>query len=460
MLYEILMLDDDLKNLKATKRFLELNGLSVTITDSISDAVELVRVNEYALMLLDFNMAKLGHKVAEEIRAISPRQQIAMYSCDQSREALKQSLQAGAIDFIEKDRAPAEILSTVYMYCRRYDELIRTIGRTKNKSEKQRLIESVGMIGQSDTSVKLANQILQIANSSAGSSVHVHGPSGAGKELAAKAIHEKSDRSKRPFIAINCAAIPKDLLESTLFGHKRGSFTGATADQDGKFIQADKGTIFLDEIAELSLELQAKLLRVTQERVVDPIGGAPRKVDVQIISATHQNLEQLVRMGRFREDLMYRIKVIELDIAPLRDRVDDIEPLIEFFTQKTNERRGGGGRFQRRTLDILKRYHWPGNVRELANVVERHLILAGQNDIRPDDLDLKLYQTDSPNSQAVKLSEFDGRQLEAKMGYIHGVIENAGSKAEAARRLGVTAPHLQYLLSGSRAARSKASGGA
>lgn len=460
MLYEILMLDDDLKNLKATKRFLELNGLSVTITDSISDAVELVRVNEYALMLLDFNMAKLGHKVAEEIRAISPRQQIAMYSCDQSREALKQSLQAGAIDFIEKDRAPAEILSTVYMYCRRYDELIRTIGRTKNKSEKQRLIESVGMIGQSDTSVKLANQILQIANSSAGSSVHVHGPSGAGKELAAKAIHEKSDRSKRPFIAINCAAIPKDLLESTLFGHKRGSFTGATADQDGKFIQADKGTIFLDEIAELSLELQAKLLRVTQERVVDPIGGAPRKVDVQIISATHQNLEELVRMGRFREDLMYRIKVIELDIAPLRDRVDDIEPLIEFFTQKTNERRGGGGRFQRRTLDILKRYHWPGNVRELANVVERHLILAGQNDIRPDDLDLKLYQTDSPNSQAVKLSEFDGRQLEAKMGYIHGVIENAGSKAEAARRLGVTAPHLQYLLSGSRAARSKASGGA
>ena len=455
MHFEILMLDDDLKNLSATKRFLELNGLSVTITDSISDAIELVRKNEYALVLLDFNMATLGHKVAEEIRAVSPRQQIAMYSCDQSREALKQSLQAGAIDFIEKDRAPAAILSTIYTYCRRYDELIRTIGRTKNKSEKQRLIESIGMIGQSDTSAKLATQILQIAHSSAGSSVHIFGPSGAGKELAAKAIHEKSDRAKRPFIAINCAAIPKDLLESTLFGHKRGSFTGASVDQDGKFVQADKGTIFLDEIAELPLELQAKLLRVTQERVVDPIGGQPRKVDVQIISATHQNLEALVAQGRFREDLMYRIKVIELNIAPLRDRVDDIEPLIEFFTSQLNARRGGGGRFQRRTLDILKRYHWPGNVRELSNIVERQLILAGPNDVKPEDLDLKLYKTDSLNSQAVKLSEFDGQQLEAKISYIHRVIENAGSKAEAARRLGVTAPHLQYLLGGSRAARSK-----
>jgi DNA-binding NtrC family response regulator len=459
MHYEILMLDDDLKNLKATKRFLELNGLSVTITDSIGDAIELARINEYALILLDFNMAKLGHKVAEEIKLVCPRQQIAMYSCDQSRDALKQSLQAGAIDFIEKDREPTEILSTIYMYCRRYDELIRTVGGAKNKSDKQRLIESVGMIGASETSAKLVSQILQIATSAAGSSVHIHGPSGAGKELAAKAIHEKSDRSKRPFIAINCAAIPKDLLESTLFGHKRGSFTGATADQEGKFVQADRGTIFLDEIAELPLELQAKLLRVTQERVVDPIGGSPRKIDVQIISATHQNLEELVKQGRFREDLMYRIKVIQIDIAPLKDRVDDIEPLIEFFTTQFNSKRGGGGRFQRRTLDILKRYQWPGNVRELSNMVERQLILAGANDVRPEDLDLKLYQTNSAESHAVKLTEFDGQQLEAKISYIHSVIESAGSKAEAARRLGVTAPHLQYLLSGSKAARSKAAVG-
>lgn len=453
MRYKILMVDDDLKNIKATRGFLELNGYDVTAVQSPEEALLLIRKEEFALVMLDFQMPEAeGHSVARMIRDINLLQQVAMYSCDYSRSALKQSYEAGAVDFIEKNSPPPEILNKVRTYCNRYDELLKTIRPTRNKSENRRLIESVRMEGHSTVMAEVALSITKLAK--AGDvSVLIHGESGTGKELAARALHDLSPRARRPFVAINCAAIPKDLLESTLFGHKKGAFTGAVADQDGKFVLADEGTLFLDEIGDLSLDLQAKLLRVLQERVVEPLGGRlPRKVNVRIICASHKKIDELVKAGLFREDLMYRIKVTEIELPPLRERTEDIEILVAHFTEVYNKKYGFTRHFQQRTLDVLKRYPWPGNIRELAAVVEKHLIQANGPVVRPEDLDLKLYEAGKALSSQT-LAALEDQHNRAKIAHILQTIENAGSKAEAARRLGVKPTHLQYLLNQSKAAK-------
>lgn len=455
MRYKILMVDDDLKNIKATKGFLEVNGYDVSAVQTSDEALMLVKKEEFALVLLDFQMPESnGDFVAKLIREINPVQQVAMYSADYSRDALKQSYQAGAVEFIEKSADPQEILSKVRMYCNRYDELLKTIRPTKNKTENRRLLESIRMEGQSEVMASVAIKIKKLAE--AGDiSVLIHGESGTGKELAARALHDLSPRSKGNFVAINCAAIPKDLIESTLFGHKKGAFTGAVADQDGKFVLADKGTIFLDEIGDLSLDLQAKLLRVLQERTVEPLGArVSRKIDVRIVCASHKKIDDLVKQGLFREDLMYRIKVTELELPPLRDRVEDIEVLVAHFSAIYNKRNQTNRYFQSRAVDILKKYPWPGNVRELASVVEKHLIQTEGPLVRPEDLDLSLYSDQNALSPgSIKLAEWEEQKSKAKISYIMETIEAAGSKVEAARRLGVSPTHLQYLLNQSKAAK-------
>lgn len=455
MPYKILMVDDDLKNIKATKGYLEINGYDVSAVQTPDEALMLVKKEEFALVLLDFQMPQSsGDFVAKLIREINPVQQVAMYSADYSRDALKLSYQAGAVEFIEKSSEPQDLLSKVRMYCNRYDELLKTIRPTTNKSENRRHLAAVKMEGQSQVMAEVAIRTKKIAEAR-DVSVLIHGESGTGKELVARALHDLSPRAKGPFVAINCAAIAKELLESTLFGHKRGSFTGAIADQDGKFVQADKGTIFLDEIGDLSLDLQAKLLRVLQERTVEPIGARlSRKIDVRIVCASHKKIDDLVRKGLFREDLMYRIKVAEIEIPPLRERVEDIEPLVAFFSEIYNKRYQTNCYFQSRTVDILKKYPWPGNVRELAAVVEKHLVQAEGPLVRPEDLDLALYSDqDSLSPGSIKLSEWEEQKSKDKMSYILETIEASGSKNEAARRLGVTPQNLQYLLNQSKAAK-------
>jgi DNA-binding NtrC family response regulator len=455
MQYKIMMVDDDLKNIKATKGFLEVNGLSVTAVQSPEEALALVKREEFALVLLDFNMPNtMGDSLAKMIHEINPLQQVSMYSCDQSRDALKQSYRAGAIDFIEKNEQPQEILSRVRSYCNRYDEVSRTVRPTKDKNENRKLLEAVGMIGQSPIMAEVAIKLKKLAE--AGDiSVLVHGESGTGKELVAQALHELSPRAKGPFIAINCAAIPKDLLESTLFGHKQGAFTGAVTNQDGKFVLAHGGTIFLDEIGDLPLDLQAKLLRVLQERVVEPLGSrAPRKIDVRFICATHKKIDEQVKKGLFREDLMYRIKVAEIELPALRDRKEDIELLVAHFTSIFCQKYGFSRHFQHRTLEVLKNYSWPGNIRELSAVIEKHLIQAVGPVVKPEDLDLKLYETaDGLPSSKATLADLDDEYNKSKIAHILQTIEEAGSKVEAARRLGVKPTHLQYLINESKAAK-------
>jgi len=454
MQYKILMVDDDLKNIKATKTFFEINGLQVDAVSEPDAVFECLKQEEYALILMDYNMPeKMGHELCAKIKEIYPKQQMAMYSCDLSREALKTSYSAGAIDFIEKSSDPDEILKTVFKYCRRYDEVARTVRPSADKSRNAQLLSSLGMVGRSEAMAEVAYQIRKLA--AAGDvSVLVYGETGTGKELVAKALHRLSPRSKGPFVAINCAAIQKDLMESILFGHRKGAFTGAISDQEGKFSLAHGGTLFLDEIGDLSFDLQAKLLRVLQEREVEPLGSnRPKKIDVRLICATHKNLDSQVQKGEFREDLMYRIHVTQVMLPSLRDRVEDIEPLISHFTEKMNERYGFQRRFQHRTLEILKQYSWPGNIRELEGVVERHLIHCSENLVRPDDLDLDLY-TPQVSESNVTLEQFEVETSKVKMAYILKVVSESPSKAQAARQLGVSPSHLQYLLNQSKASKS------
>lgn len=456
MPHKILMVDDKIKNITATKRFLEMNAFEVDTAQSSTETLGLLKKHEYALVLLDYDMPEMmGDTLASMIRETHPTQQVAMFSCDLSRDALNQSYRAGAIDFIEKTSEPKEILMKVQRYCNRYDTVIRTIRPFANKNENRKLVESISMVGQTEVMAKVAEKVHKFAE--AGDvTVFISGESGTGKELAAKALHSLSSRSKGPFIAINCAAIPKDLLESELFGHIKGSFTGAADNKDGKFLLANGGTIFLDEVAELSLDMQAKLLRVLQERIVDPVGArTSKKIDVRVISATHKNIDEQVRKGLFREDLMYRLKVVDIALPPLRERIQDIELLVAHFTEIFNQKYGFVKHFQHRTLEILRRYSWPGNIRELGSVIEKHLIECKGTVVTPEDLDLKLYEAQAVQAGKVSLSDFEECQSRSKMDFIHKTIEQVGSKAEAARRLGVTPTHLQYLLNQSKAAKKK-----
>ncbi len=225
---------------------------------------------------------------------------------------------------------------------------------------------------------------LEVAKSDA--TVLIRGESGVGKELIADLIHENSDRAGKQIVKINCAAIPENLLESELFGYKKGAFTGALSDKKGKFELAEGGTIFLDEIGDLSPSLQAKLLRVIQTKEIEPIGGAPKKVNVRIIAATNRNLEELVKEGKFREDLYYRLNVIPIFVPPLRERKEDIRPLVDFFLEKFNKKYGKNVSISKGVMMIFEEYDWPGNVRELENLIERLVITSSDLVITPDDL--------------------------------------------------------------------------
>jgi DNA-binding NtrC family response regulator len=447
-MYKLLIIDDDAQTLKATQAFLADNHYEVMTSTSSATALELIKKEEFALVLLDYQMPDMmGDTLASLVKQSSPNQQVAMYSCDLSRDALKNSMRAGAIDFIDKSLEPDDLLKTIGSFCNRYDEAFRTIRSTNSKSENRKLCESVGMVGESSELAVTATKLTRVA-SVADTSVLICGESGTGKELAAKAIHKLSTRAKGNFVAINCAAIPRELLESELFGHRKGSFTGAVADKVGKFEFANNGTIFLDEIGDMPMELQVKLLRVLQEREIVPVGAkSPIKVNVRIVCATHRNLDTMIAKGLFREDLYYRIKVVQVDLPPLRVRPDDIEPLVAFFTERYNRKNGTSKYFQRRTLEVLKKYSWPGNVRELEAMVEQHLVTCEGSMVGPSDLDHKFYGNQVKTISGLTLGDFRNVKQAEEREFLESTLKAAGgNKAEAARRLGITDNHLRHLL--------------
>ena len=362
-------------------------------------------------------------------------------------------MNAGAYDYVPKPFDKDELMQTV---AKALD--LKTVEQEKELLDDQ-LKENLHfglLIGNSPAMSHIYKLIMQVAKTK--TNVLITGESGTGKELIAKSIHQESNRSDQPFVVINCGGIPETLMESELFGHKKGSFTGATQDKKGLFEDAHQGTIFLDEIGELSLPIQVKLLRAVQERVFKPVGGNEDiSVDIRIISATNKNLEKEVIAGNFREDLFYRLNVIEIKVPPLWERKTDLRLLAQHFLEKYSREMGKEiSKFSSYAIDLLNKYDFPGNIRELENLLERSVALSTTNIILPDSLALSLHKRrwiEGFKDRRFDLDEvsrgvsLDGILEEIERGYLRKALDcSNGSKNKAAELLGVSFRSLRYRL--------------
>ena len=440
----VLVVDDDIAHRTMLQALLGEWGYGVAEADDGATAIEAVRERFFDLVLMDVRMLKVsGLEALAEIRAFNPALPVIIMTAYSSIESAVEALQKGAYDYLTKPLDFEKLKFTIH----RAMEHIAL--REENKVLKETLgrkFERGQIIGSSPSMVRLLDTVARVAPSEA--TVLIYGESGTGKELIAGAIHFNSHRKQGPFIGINCAALTETLLESELFGHEKGAFTGADRRKDGCFHRAHGGSIFLDEVSEMSPTMQAKLLRVIQEREVTRVGGdKARVVDVRVICATNKDLQELTATGGFREDLYYRLNVVGLHLPPLRERKEDVPLLaqhfLETFGQKNSKTLKG---FTPRAMDAIVRHDWPGNVRELMNAVERGVVLARSEYL--DLVDLRI--SDEPMDEHVELPTpaIDLGLLEkAEMETIVVTLRSAGgNKSRAARELGITRKTLHSKL--------------
>ncbi len=344
--------------------------------------IEMIMNNDYDLVFCDIKMPKMdGVEVLEKAKKIKPEIPIVMISGHGDLETAVNTMRLGAFDYISKPPDLNRLLNTVRNALDRKELVV------ENKRLKKKVSKSYEMIGESKAITHIKDIIEKVAATDA--RVLITGPNGTGKELVSHWLHEKSDRSKAPMIEVNCAAIPSELIESELFGHVKGSFTGANKDRAGKFEAANGGTIFLDEIGDMSLSAQAKVLRALQENRISRVGSDKDiKVNVRVVAATNKDLKKEIAEGKFREDLYHRLAVILIKVPALNDRREDIPLLVDFFSQKIAEEQGGVKKaFSKEAIQLLQEYDWTGNIRELRNVVER-LIILGENEVSKNDVNL------------------------------------------------------------------------
>tara|TARA_R110002072_G_scaffold164970_4_gene318076 strand:+ start:3101 stop:4264 length:1164 start_codon:yes stop_codon:yes gene_type:complete len=344
--------------------------------------IEKIKDNDYDLVLCDIKMPKMdGVEVLEKAKKIKPEIPFVMISGHGDLDTAVNTMRLGAFDYISKPPDLNRLLNTVR------NALDRKVLVVENKRLKKKVSKNYEMIGESDAISHIKEMIEKVAATDA--RVLITGPNGTGKELVAHWLHEKSDRSSSPLIEVNCAAIPSELIESELFGHVKGSFTGANKDRAGKFEAANNGTIFLDEIGDMSLSAQAKVLRALQENKIQRVGSdRDIKVNVRIVAATNKDLKKEIKEGRFREDLYHRLAVILIKVPALNDRRNDIPLLIHHFSQKIASQQGVAKKeFSSEAIALLKEYDWTGNIRELRNVVER-LIILGEQEVSVGDVTL------------------------------------------------------------------------
>jgi DNA-binding NtrC family response regulator len=342
----------------------------------------MIKNNDYDLVLCDIKMPKMdGVEVLEKAKKIKPEVPIVMISGHGDLDTAVNTMRLGAFDYISKPPDLNRLLNTVR------NALDRKVLVVENKRLKKKVSKNYEMIGESNAITHIKDIIEKVAATDA--RVLITGPNGTGKELVAHWLHEKSDRVNAPMIEVNCAAIPSELIESELFGHVKGSFTGANKDRAGKFEAANKGTIFLDEIGDMSLSAQAKVLRALQENKISRVGSDKDiKVNVRVVAATNKDLKKEIEEGRFREDLYHRLAVILIKVPALNERRDDIPLLVKFFAKKISQEQGTPQKnFSKEAIHLLKAYDWTGNIRELRNVVERLLIL-GEKEISANDVNL------------------------------------------------------------------------
>jgi two-component system, NtrC family, nitrogen regulation response regulator NtrX len=382
MSHRILIVDDEAGIRQALKQVLEYEDLVVRVASSGGEAITVYPEFRPHLVFLDVKMAGLdGLETLTRLRNLDSRAQVVMISGHGTIATAVEATQRGAFDFLEKPLDTDRLLVTV-RNALAHAELMDENTRLREATESR-----FTMVGDSPALQTVRDLIAKVGPTSA--RVLITGENGTGKELVARALHDASPRRDRPFIEVNCAAIPSELIESELFGHMKGSFTGAFADRAGKFEQADGGTLFLDEVGDMSLSAQSKLLRVLQEGVVTRIGGSKSiQVDVRVLAATNKELDTEIAEGRFREDLLYRLNVVPIEVPPLRDRKEDIQALVAHFAEQLSAGAGVPGRkFADDAMRRLQARSWPGNIRELRNAVERALILASGKTITAPDID-------------------------------------------------------------------------
>jgi two-component system nitrogen regulation response regulator NtrX len=410
MSHRILIVDDEAGIRQALKQVLEYEDLVVKVAASGGEALTLYPEFRPHLVFLDVKMAGLdGLETLTRLRNLDPTSQVVMISGHGNIATAVEATQRGAFDFLEKPLDTDRLLVTVR----------NALAQAKLMDENTRLREEstsrFRMVGESPALQEVRALIAKVGPTSA--RVLITGENGTGKELVARALHDASPRRNRAFIEVNCAAIPSELIESELFGHMKGSFTGAFADRAGKFEQADGGSLFLDEIGDMSLSAQSKLLRVLQEGVVTRIGGSkPVQVDVRVLAATNKQLDHEISEGRFREDLLYRLNVVPIHVPPLRERRQDIPALVGYFAEQLSAGGGVPGRkFSDEAVRRLQGRPWPGNIRELRNAVERVLILASGKKVTAEDIDHLLPGTLGANGESPSLEDF---KLEAEKNFL------------------------------------------
>jgi two-component system NtrC family response regulator len=430
MKHEILIIDDDMSLRRVMEYNLQAAGYQVTAADSGEEGLRLFREQQYHLVITDMKMPGMdGMQVLKQIKDQAPETLVIIITAFGTVDLAVEAMKAGAYDYITKPFNRDELKLTVAKALQ-FTGLV-----AENRWLQDRLAASDDfrtIIGNSPAMQDVFRIVEKVADSDA--SVLISGESGTGKELVARSIHERSSRRDAAFIAVNCAAIPRDLLESELFGHVKGAFTGAIKDKPGKFLLADGGTLFLDEVGELPLELQPKLLRALQERIVEPLGGtSPLKFDARIIAATNLDLDNAMANGTFREDLYYRIAVIPIHLPPLRQRREDIPLLLHHFCNKHG---AAAVKIDPDALDALVKYHWPGNVRELENLIERALILRSGDTLARADFPAKVLSSDgSKNSTKIINLPDDGYPLEElEREIIVESLERSGWNQTAAAR--------------------------
>ena len=450
----ILVVDDELSMRELLELMLNREGYQVTCAEDGRKAIRLLEKNQYDLLLCDIKLGDIsGLDVLRASKKSSQDTVVILISAYASTETAVEAMNEGAYDYVPKPFDKDELLQTV---AKALD--IRTVEHEKQLLNDQ-LRENLHfglIVGTSPAMRHIYKLILQVAKTK--SNVLITGESGTGKELIAKAVHQESDRSDQPFVVINCGGIPETLMESELFGHKKGSFTGATSDKKGLFEEAHRGTIFLDEIGELSLPIQVKLLRAVQEKVFKAVGGTEDiSVDMRILSATNKNLEKEVIAGNFREDLFYRLNVIEIKVPPLRERKADLRPLAQYFLEKYSKEMGKEiTKFSSYAIDMLNKYDFPGNIRELENLLERSVALSTTNIILPDSLALSIHKRRWIEGFKDRRFDLDDVSRGVSLDIILEEIERAylkkaldcsnGSKNKAAELNGISFRSLRYRL--------------
>jgi DNA-binding NtrC family response regulator len=381
---KILIIEDEAAIRRVLGKILaeESDTYSVEEAEDGVQGLEMIKNDDYDLVLCDIKMPKMdGVEVLEAVKKIKPEIPFVMISGHGDLETAIQTMRLGAFDYISKPPDLNRLLNTVR------NALDRKVLVVENKRLKKKVSKNYEMVGSSEPINHIKEIIEKVAPTDA--RVLITGPNGTGKELVAHWLHEKSERSEASFIEVNCAAIPSELIESELFGHVKGAFTSAVKDRAGKFEAADKGTIFLDEIGDMSMPAQAKVLRALQENMIQRVGAEKDiKVDVRVVAATNKDLKKEIEEGRFREDLYHRLAVILVKVPALNDRRDDIPILINHFTEKIASEQGTAQKkFSDDAIKLLQEYDWTGNIRELRNVVERLIILGG-NEISENDVKL------------------------------------------------------------------------